>query len=98
MATQSRVIWDNGHPESPATVTIFWDDVTLFLTRVEIDNTQGLQPLHVSATVLKNGRTFDRTVAVGDTLNQNIPTNQANRLELFINQKGFLDGVDWSIS
>jgi hypothetical protein len=98
VATQSRIKWTNGDPLHPATVTIFWDDVTLFLNRVVVDNTQGIYPLPCKATVLKNGRTFQATVQPGNTLDQAIATNQANRMELFINpDNGRLDGVDWSI-
>ncbi len=101
MATQSRVIWDNGLPATPATVTMFWDDVSLLLTRVVIDNRTGPPgwPVTATATVNKNGRTFNATVQPGNILDQNVPTNTASRMELFINpDNGRLDGVTWSIS
>jgi len=98
MAIQSRVQWGNGNPQHPANVTIFWDDQTLLLTRVIVDNTNGLYPLPCTATVNANGRTFNVTVQPGDTLDQNIPTNQAGRMELSINPiNGRLDGVTWNI-
>lgn len=99
MATQSRVFWDNGHPEALGTVTIFWDDVTLLLTAVNINNTNGLTPIHLVFTVLKNGRVIDQTVAAGATLQVNIPTGQAQRFEFFVNpDNGRLDGINSSIS
>lgn len=98
MATQSRVQWTNGHPEALATVTIFWDDVSLLLTQIVINNTNGRSPLPCKATVDANGRTFEFTVAPGATFQQNIQTNQANRMQLFINPtNGRLDGVSWQI-
>lgn len=98
MAIQSRVQWDNGNPDHPATVTIFWDDVSLLLTRVVIDNTLGLYALPAKATVTANGRTFNATVQPGNTLDQAIPTGAATRLQLTINpDNGRLDGVDWQI-
>jgi hypothetical protein len=80
---------------------MFWDDVSLLLTRVIVDNRTGPAswPLHVVATVDKNGRTFNQTVQPGNILDQSIPTNQASRLELTINpDNGRLDGVTWSVS
>lgn len=98
MATQSRVQWTNGNPDHPANVTIFWDDQSLLLTRVIVDNTNGIYALPCKATVNANGRTFNVTVQPGDTLDQNIPTNQAGRMELSINPtNGRLDGVSWQI-
>jgi hypothetical protein len=97
MAIQSREIWNSGDPNFPATVTMFWDDVSLFITRFIIDNTQGHFPLRAQATVLKNGREFNTTVQPGDTLDQNIPTGQANRLEITVDARGRIDGVDWHI-
>jgi hypothetical protein len=101
MATQSRVIWesdDNADPTHHKTVTIFWDDVTLFLTTVVINNTNGVYPLPCKATVLANGRTREATVAAGSTLQIDIATNQAQRFQLTINPtNGRLDGVDWMI-
>ena len=97
MAIQSKVMWTSGMPENPATLTMFWDDQTLLITRIVIDNTQGKYPLKAKAVVNANGRTFQTTVNPGDTLDQAIPTNQANRMELFLDAKGRLDGVDWNI-
>jgi hypothetical protein len=98
MATQSRVIWDSGDPQHPATVTMFWDDVALLLTRVEIDNTTGQFPLKAQAVVLANGRSFQTTVQPGNTFAQNIPTGAATRMELFINAtNGRLDGIEWHL-
>lgn len=97
MATQSKVQWDNGNPDHPSLVTIFWDDVSLLLTRVVADNTSGLYPLPVKATVTANGRIYEVTVQPGDVVSQVIPTNAANRLQLSINSKGWLDGIDWNI-
>lgn len=99
MAIQSRVLWTSGKPNNPASVTIFWDDAAspMVLTRVIIDNTQGDLPVRMTATVTSNGRTFSTTVQPGDTFDQNIPTNPANRLAVFINAQGRLDGVDWNV-
>lgn len=97
MAIQSKEMWSSGSPESPATLTMFYDDQALLITRIVIDNTNGKFPLKAKAVVLANGRTFQTTVNPGDTLDQNIPTNQANRMELFVDARGRLDGVDWNI-
>ena len=89
MATQSRVQWDNGDP---------WDDQSLLLTAIVINNTNGIYPLPCKATVLANDRTREVTVAPGASIQINIPTNQANRFELNINPtNGRLDGVDWQV-
>jgi hypothetical protein len=101
MATQSRIIWssdDNADPAHHKTVTMFWDDVTLLLTQVVVDNTLGVYSLPATATVVANGRTFSHTTLAGDTFTQNIGTSQATRFQLFINpDNGRLDGVDWRI-
>lgn len=98
MAIQSRVQWENGHPEANATVTIFWDDVSLLLTSIVINNTNGPNPIPCKATVNANGRTFETTVVPGATFQQDIPTGQANRMQLSINpDNGRLDGVSWQI-
>jgi len=83
-------------------VSYDYDDATLFVTAVRMFNNSTDVPLPAQATVLKNGRTFSRTEPPGGPsaveFVQAIPTNAANRMELFVNAtNGRLDGVDWNI-
>jgi hypothetical protein len=98
MAIQSRVQWDNGRPDRPATVTIFWDDVSLLLTSVVVNNTNGIYPLMCAAVVdAQPNRNFNVTVQPGSTFQQNVPTNQANRFELFMDPIHGVTGISWNI-
>jgi hypothetical protein len=77
--------------------TITYDDVSLLLTNISCTNNSSA-PTRGTATVQKNGRTVSALVnANGDTLNRNIPTNQANRLELTVDARGRPDGIDYNI-
>lgn len=76
--------------------TISYDDVALVLTNVSCTNNSSA-PSRGTATVQANGRTFSALVAIGGTLNQNIPTNQANRLDLTIDARGRPDGIDYTL-
>lgn len=96
MAIQTRTIvkFDDGK----CIWTYQYDDVGLFLTNLSCDNTQGTKSTTGTATVISNGRTFNRTVAAGGTLSQAIPTGPAVRLGITVDGRGRVDGVDWSFS
>lgn len=103
MATQTGIKFEDFKADGTVRrVSFTWDDQTLFLTAVMLfDNTVDI-PLPVKATVIKNGRTFQRTEAPGGPTEvefvQPVPTNAASRLELFVNpDNGRLDGIDWQI-
>ena len=83
-------------------LTYDYDDGTLFLTAVRMLNTTTDLALPAKATVNANGRTFSHTEPPGGATAvefvQIVPTNAAQRMELFVNAgNGRLDGVDWQI-
>jgi hypothetical protein len=106
MAIRTKVIasFDDGH--------VVWyedyDDAQLRITQVRCtNNCQGHQNVDTgqldgwatkaTLTVLSNGRTYTATVQPGQTLTQDIPTGAQARLDITIDARGRVNGVDYSV-
>lgn len=76
--------------------TISYDTVALVLTNVSCTNNSS-EPSRATAVVQSTGREFTTLVPPGGTLNQNIPTSQANKLDLTIDARGRPDGIDYTL-
>jgi hypothetical protein len=94
MATQTKILgtFDDGNVE----FNIDYDDVTLYITAFRCIN-GSTQNAYGRATRLSNGKTYERVFPPG-TITVVIPTNAANRLALFLNPNGKLDGVEYHLS
>lgn len=95
MAIQTRTLgsFDN----DTCVWTIRYDDVALVLTNVSCTNNSPA-PSRGSAVVQSTGRSFTALVAGnGGTLNQNLPTSQAQKLDLTIDSRGRPDGIDYTL-
>lgn len=74
-----------------------YDDVNLRLTVVRcINNTA--QPASAQATATANGRTATRIFAANSTVELAIPTGPTTRLDVTIDGRGRLDGVDYQLA
>jgi hypothetical protein len=93
LVTQTIVEFDNGN----CVWSYEYDDVALRLTRLMCTNNSAFAT-RGTITVDKNGRTFSRTVNAGSSLNVNIPTGPQARLEITIDSRGRVDGIDWSFA
>ncbi len=79
----------------------FWeydyDDVALRLIEVRCTN-NGQWPTRGTFTVLSTGRTFSALVASGNgTLRQTLPSQQQQRLDITVDSRGRVDGIDHTI-
>lgn len=74
-----------------------YDDATLTITKARCVNNTPDQKT-VAATLTSNGRTYSMACDPHATTEVNVPTGAAVRLQLFVDGRGRLDGVDWSIS
>jgi hypothetical protein len=73
-----------------------YDNVDLRIRTIRGINT-GVRSYAVTATSTSNGRQYTATVNAGVTVEQNVPTGAAQRLQLLVTPSGKLDGVEWSI-
>jgi hypothetical protein len=87
------ILFDNG---STATVELDYDDVALTLVTVRCIN-QTARAVVVSGVATATGRSFSRTFAAFQTNTQSIPQNQANKLDITIDARGRLDGIEYQI-
>jgi hypothetical protein len=87
-----------------------WDDTNLFITRVMCTNQHPTMWTSLTATVQKNGREVKGVVAPAGTpanqlppggfageLSVNVPTGQAQRLEVKVHPSGRPDGIDYRL-
>lgn len=79
------------------TVSIDYDDANLRVLAFHIINTDS-RSYTISATSNANGKNYLFTIQPNSMIDQNVPPGAANRLQLFVNANGKLDGLDWSIS
>lgn len=93
MALQTRTIvsFDNNQ----CVWSFEFDDVALVITRLVCVN-NGPHSTRGRMTVLANGRTFTRLVAPGGSLDQAVPTQQATKLDITVDARGRVDGIDWT--
>jgi hypothetical protein len=99
MAIQTRTLGsvsDAQVPPRSCSVTYSYDDAALVLTAVDVTNDTN-QTVHIDATATATGRNVSVNVAAGQTLHQNVPTNQANKLAITIDARGRMDGVEWHL-
>jgi hypothetical protein len=74
---------------------IDYDDVLLRLLAVRCVNDSD-HTCRASLTQIANGRTYTRDFAPHTTQSLSIPTNVAGRINVTIDARGRVDGVDWS--
>lgn len=89
---QGRIIEDSG----VAILEYDYDDVSLLLRAIRVRNTT---PLVVEVTAVKTtdpnaGRTVSRTYPANATTVQNIGTGAAARINITIDSRGRMDGVE----
>lgn len=95
MALVRRTIVEFGN--GSCTWSYEYDDAAQRLTRLMCAN-DSAAATRGSITVEKNGRTFSRTVAAGDSLDVTIPTGAQARLEITVDARGRVDGIDWAFA
>lgn len=98
MATVTRQIgaWSDNTNDT-FTVTMDYDDVDLRIRAFHGDNRSPTNSATVSATDLSAARTYSKVCPPNVVTDQIVPTGQAQKLQLFINAAGKLDGVEWSV-
>jgi hypothetical protein len=87
------ILFDNGNT---ATVELDYDDGTMTLVTVRCRN-QTARAVVVSGVATATGRSFSQTFAANQTSTQSIPQNQANKLDVTIDARGRLDGIEYQI-
>lgn len=95
MATVTKVFAEHG--DGLVRFEYDYDDTTLRVLAVRCIN-NSLQPAWAKAELMDGTRSRERTFAPDQTTEVAIPTSVAQRLTLFVNAKGFLDGVSFSTS
>lgn len=98
MAIVTKVLGTVGDAQVPphqAELSIDYDNALLRLTLVRIVNDTN-QVAQVTGTATADPtRTFTMQCPAGQTATQNIPTGQANRLNITIDARGRVDGVEY---
>lgn len=93
MATQTRtIVTFNG---GSCTWTYDYDDVQLRLLAIHCVNDTSFNT-RGTVTVNSNGRTFSRLVGPNSTFDQNLPSGAQTRLDITVDARGRVDGIDWS--
>lgn len=93
IVTKQLAMFDNGN----VTLEIDYDDATLLLRAVRCVNNSA-QPCAYRATHLATGRNVSGSFAAGRTVSVNIPTNAAARMQITIDARGRVDGVEYQLS
>jgi hypothetical protein len=73
-----------------------YDDLTLQMLAVHVENNSERDYV-VSATATATGRDYVLTIPPG-VIDQPIPQDTVNKLQLSVRANGRLDGVEWSVS
>lgn len=95
MATVSRTIGSVYDPDGGmATLAYDYDDATLLLLAVRIVNGANATARLVARRADGTGQTYTLDGPAGQTTEQAIGTNQAQRLQLSVTPSGKLDGVE----
>jgi hypothetical protein len=95
MAIQTKSLGLLVEPEGNAELQIDWDDATLLLRAVRVINDHPTRTARVAAQRIDGSRRVTRDAPPNQTTTQNIPTTQANRLQLTVTPEGRLDGVSY---
>lgn len=93
MATVTRFAGGNG---LGGLVYYDYDDATLFMTAARCVN-GGPVAVTIQVTQTATTRTYSRACPAGQTTEQKIGTNAAQRMALTVTPNGKLDGIDWEI-
>lgn len=93
VVTKQLAAFDNGN----VVLEFDYDDATLLLRAVRCINNSA-QPCAYSATHLATGRSASGTFAAGRTASITIPTNAAARMQITIDSRGRVDGVEYQLS
>ena len=94
MAIQTRIVGSVSDAVGEAIFSYAYDDVGLFLTSATLENNSG-HTANLTLTRTSDGRIYGPfTVAAGETVTQNIPTNGQNSFGLTLLPSGRLDGCD----
>lgn len=80
----------------PILVEADYDDATLRIQLIRVIN-PGPDACFVQATRTSNGRTYGQRFGPGTTFITIPQSPPASRLEGFLDARGRLDGIDWSI-
>lgn len=99
MAVRQRNIGTLVDPTGTATFDIFYDDTAnpMLITRILAVNGSTTFGARVSARRNDgSGQPFLQVVQPGATLDANVPTGQASRLQLTLDQFGRPDGVTYA--
>lgn len=91
--TKNLAVFDGGN----VIFELDYDNVALRLLSIRCVNNSN-QPAFGKATALANGRTYSRTFAANTTTEQAIPTNPQNRLDITVDARGRVGGVDYSLA
>lgn len=93
MATVTRFAGGNG---LGGLVYYDYDDATMYLRAARCVNA-GPIDVTIQITQTVNARAYSRVCAAGQTTEQKIGTNAAQRMALTVTPNGRLDGIDWEI-
>jgi hypothetical protein len=98
MAIQTKTLSEQQAPDGQMVTFQFdYDDVDLRVRTIRCINPSA-SAAWAKAVLISNGRTYEHTFQPGQpnsTEELTIPTGQAQRLQLFVNANGKLDGVEW---
>jgi hypothetical protein len=97
MAILTRVMGGDGDPQRGyVRWEVDYDDTALILTTLRCINASS-EPCFGKATLVSNrNKVYSATVPANTTREIAIPTNQANRLDITIDEHGRLDGVEYA--
>lgn len=97
MAIQTRILSVSTDSNNETfQVEYDYDDVDLRIRQFRGINNQNIDHT-VTAHDIAADRTYTKVCPANQTTTQNVPTGAAQRLQLFVNANGKLDGVEWSI-
>ncbi len=96
MAIQTKTLGSVSDTDgTQATLQVDYDDQLLRLTLVRVINGTG-RTARVTATAVANpSRTYTLNAAPHQTSTQNIPTGAQTRLDVTVDARGRVDGVDY---
>jgi len=96
MAIQTKVLGTAYEPEGFARLEVDYDDNQLRLRVARIVNTHPTLTARATATAVSDPtRSYTLNGLPNQTTSVNIPTGPANRLDITIDARGRLDGVEY---
>lgn len=96
VVTRQVGVWHDAD-NAAFTITYDYDDVDLRIRAFHGDNDSLVNSAQVAAHDIAADRTYNKTCPPNTITDQNVPTGAAQRLQLFVNANGKLDGVEWSV-